>query len=389
MAMSPPELARTIDEVVPPLLDGLPPEEARAVDVARRAGAWVRALETLFRSLRRHDLSVPAETHATLATVATALGMEVPVFPGASVRDRTDPPPVTLRESAQRLTLVRQRLADEWDRFSHEVHDMRDIFGDDPVGTVIASSHQSGLEIAEEAVFSIVDAFDGLSAQLAERADPEQPHRLSRAELTRELDEVVPPLLAGLPDDEVRAVEVHRAAGEQEETLVNLFIALAGYHVPVPARVYGRLGTLADAMGLELPLLPVISEVPQRVAAAVPPTADPAGRAADGGVRRFELMPDYHCFPLWELFDDDVPDNPDPAELPISVALQEALLDWADAYDATLDDGNPADSGFSSPQAASEFDDRGRDLWRRLAEELRGTAVVTYRSVTGPGTDTG
>jgi hypothetical protein len=338
MAMSPPELARTIDEVVPPLLAGLPPEDARTVDVARRAGAWVRSLEALFGSLRRHDLSVPAETQATLATVATALGMEMPVLPGSPGRDR-----------AQRHTVVRQRLADEWDRLSHEVHDMR---------------------IADEAVYSIVD-------------------RLSRAELARELDEVVPPLLAGLPDDEVRAVEVHRVAGEQEETLVNLFIALAGYHVPVPARTYARLGTLADAMGLELPLLRVISEAPPRFVPAVPATADRAGQAADGGLRRFELMPDYHCFPLWELFEDDVPDNPDPAELPLSVALQEALLDWADTYDATLDDGNPADSGFPSAQAAAEFDDRGRDLWQRLVVEFRDTAVVTYRSVTGPRSDTG
>jgi hypothetical protein len=97
-------------------------------------------------------------------------------------------------------------------------------------------------------------------------------------------------------------------------------------------------------------------------------------------VRALKLMPDYDCFPLWE----EIPDgtrNVDPADLPLDPELRQELLDWADAYDATLDPDYPPDSGFPSPEAEVEFDRQGRDLWRRLVEQLRGAATVSYFSV--------
>jgi hypothetical protein len=199
--------------------------------------------------------------------------------------------------------------------------------------------------------------------------------RLAPGALAATIDELVPPLLEGLPPHEVTAVESHRAAGEARETLENLFIALAGYHRAVPAPTYALLGVLAEAVRIELPLLPVVTETGQRER----PRGRPAGR-----LPHIAVMPDYQCFPLWLYVDDELEDNPAPSELPISLPLQEDLLAWADAYDATFDEDGPVESGFPSPQAAEDFDDRGRQLWGRLSDELRGTAVVTYRSVVDP-----
>jgi hypothetical protein len=163
-----------------------------------------------------------------------------------------------LRQGAHRLLDVSRRLSDEWDDLCRTVHETRDAFGADPVGVLIEGSHTSAHDIAGDAVCSIVDALDDLATRLTELAESEEARRLGAGELAAALDELVPPLLGGLPAHEVEAVEIHRLAGEGRETLENLFIALAGLRRPVPAPAYARLGVLADAVGLELPLLHVV-----------------------------------------------------------------------------------------------------------------------------------
>jgi hypothetical protein len=85
------------------------------------------------------------------------------------------------------------------------------------------------------------------------------------------------------------------------------------------------------------------------------------------------LMADYECFPLWR---DGR--NIDPAELAISGELATALTLWAADFDATLNEEYPPDSGFADEQAEQEFRDRGRELARRLADELGGNMTVDY-----------
>jgi hypothetical protein len=94
--------------------------------------------------------------------------------------------------------------------------------------------------------------------------------------------------------------------------------------------------------------------------------------------RQLKLMADYHCTPVWGTGADV---GPVPLEeLPISGELRRALLAWAKAYDATLNDEYPADSGFASPEAADAFETEGRRLWQALREELGEAYEVLYFS---------
>lgn len=83
----------------------------------------------------------------------------------------------------------------------------------------------------------------------------------------------------------------------------------------------------------------------------------------------FKLMADYHCFPLWHAASCEV-GNVDPRELPISVELCKKLLDWAQIYDATLNDEDPANSGFTSIEAKLQFSHDGDQLAEALRIEL-------------------
>ena len=96
-------------------------------------------------------------------------------------------------------------------------------------------------------------------------------------------------------------------------------------------------------------------------------------------MKTIKVMPDYHCWPLWHAGEEI--GNIDPASLPLSGDLQDALLTWADAFDAILVMDDPAASAFASEEVEAEFDHHGRDLARRVAEELSGSHHVLYFSV--------
>lgn len=95
-------------------------------------------------------------------------------------------------------------------------------------------------------------------------------------------------------------------------------------------------------------------------------------------MRNLKLMTDYHCFPLWDM---DEPTNVDPAALPLSEELRTELDRWAEAYDALLNDDDPASSGFASDDARLAFDQVGLGLWVKLSSELGPAYRVWYRSV--------
>ena len=92
--------------------------------------------------------------------------------------------------------------------------------------------------------------------------------------------------------------------------------------------------------------------------------------------QKLKLMADYFSWPLWRLGEGDV----DPATLPISAVLQDRLKAWADAYNAILNQDDPASSRFPSPEAERAWDEQGLALWRDLQHELGGDYTVTYFS---------
>ena len=98
-------------------------------------------------------------------------------------------------------------------------------------------------------------------------------------------------------------------------------------------------------------------------------------------MRRIRLIPEYGAHPIWEWVEDGTEDV-DPAELPVSPDLRTALMAWDAEFQETFDKADPGASTFQSTAAEEDFERRGRALWWRLSEELRGVADVSYYSVT-------
>jgi hypothetical protein len=92
-------------------------------------------------------------------------------------------------------------------------------------------------------------------------------------------------------------------------------------------------------------------------------------------IKVLKLMPDYHCFPLWKA--DGEIGNVDPDDLPLTNDLKAALRAWASAYDKTLNQEYPPDSGFTSPAEEEAFESEAR----RLKEELRAQLGPDYKVV--------
>ena len=92
--------------------------------------------------------------------------------------------------------------------------------------------------------------------------------------------------------------------------------------------------------------------------AAVQFAADRAGMSASRWdrhtriVRRFCLMADYECHPLWESQEEGL-HNVDPFELAIPEQLAEALTEWAGQYTASLNQSDPTASGFRDRSEAN------------------------------------
>ena len=90
-------------------------------------------------------------------------------------------------------------------------------------------------------------------------------------------------------------------------------------------------------------------------------------------------MTDYGCPPLWWDLQSEGIGPIEPASLGISVELQKDLWQWADQFEAILNWDDPGNSaGFSSETADREFEETGRALSRRLAEELGAKAKVRF-----------
>lgn len=79
--------------------------------------------------------------------------------------------PPSLREAGQGLSDVGERLAAEWQALVSTAEGMGDIFGDDDVGSLIATTYQAAQQIAEESYGSAAEGFGEFAGGLTEMAD--------------------------------------------------------------------------------------------------------------------------------------------------------------------------------------------------------------------------
>lgn len=86
-------------------------------------------------------------------------------------------------------------------------------------------------------------------------------------------------------------------------------------------------------------------------------------------------MADYGSWPLRDADGDNI----DPANLPISPGLRDALYDWERRCDEILNHNDPRRSGFKTPEAEAAFNADGQALLERLQAELGDGHAVTLQ----------
>jgi GTPase Era involved in 16S rRNA processing len=102
------------------------------------------------------------------------------------------------------------------------------------------------------------------------------------------------------------------------------------------------------------------------------------------------LMTDWGTGPLWVGFGD----GPDSTYLvdeitevvPISAELLAAIDAWDEQYQSTYNKAQPQDSGILDPAEQAAFNAVGRQLARRLRDELPAEIAVSYVSLDGEET---
>jgi hypothetical protein len=90
------------------------------------------------------------------------------------------------------------------------------------------------------------------------------------------------------------------------------------------------------------------------------------------------LRPEIECFPLWVEREGES-ENVDPASLPLSWELIQALDDWRTCWDATYEMADPVSAGFPSPALEQQFRQDGDTLATRLRTELGHDWTVDLR----------
>ena len=89
-----------------------------------------------------------------------------------------------------------------------------------------------------------------------------------------------------------------------------------------------------------------------------------------------KVMADYECGPLWWDGEPDRIGNIQPEALGLSDGLCADLSAWAKIYDGTLVSDDPVSSGFPSLADERAFEEQGRRLAARVADELGNVAMV-------------
>lgn len=97
-------------------------------------------------------------------------------------------------------------------------------------------------------------------------------------------------------------------------------------------------------------------------------------------VRTVLINADWKAWPTWVVKETGAVDNPAPADLGLSADLSDALVAWADEYDAIFDEDYPPNTAFPSEEDERAWQARGRELAERVARELGADTEVRYRS---------
>ena len=98
-------------------------------------------------------------------------------------------------------------------------------------------------------------------------------------------------------------------------------------------------------------------------------------------MKKIKLMADYQCHPLWDKTPGNYGDI-NPYSLPISENLKQQLVEWAHAYDATLNILDPARSGFKDLDSKVEFTKIGHEIAEKLQSELGPEFIITTKIAT-------
>lgn len=91
---------------------------------------------------------------------------------------------------------------------------------------------------------------------------------------------------------------------------------------------------------------------------------------------------DWSADPLWAFdlykYDVSMPVDPASPELGLSADLTRDLSAWQAEWEATLNQADPASSGFPTEEAKRRFDERGWELAWRVRHEVPADWDVTY-----------
>lgn len=189
------------------------------------------------------------------------------------------------------------------------------------------------------------------------------------------------------------AVDPPEAAGRR--ATINAFVIyLASTALVVWAWTAGKLVAVQDAswLALAIPAALVLAHVAYTVRTlARAPQASPFagfhGAGADeerpdpAQSTRIKVMADYHCHPLWAL-DEEMYGDIAPEALDLSPELTRDLNAWAEAFTASLDPDDPAESRWSDEEAAAH-EAMARPLAIRLARERPDRTVFVLEGEIG------
>ncbi|RKR87024.1 PE family protein [Micromonospora pisi] len=78
--------------------------------------------------------------------------------------------PENLAENGAGIGRVGENLQTLWQQFSSQVEAMGDIFGDDDVSSLIATSYQAAHQIAADSIGTVVESLAGFGTGLQEMA---------------------------------------------------------------------------------------------------------------------------------------------------------------------------------------------------------------------------
>jgi hypothetical protein len=104
----------------------------------------------------------------------------------------------------------------------------------------------------------------------------------------------------------------------------------------------------------------------------------------DSGDKRLTigLQAEWGTGPLWVSERDDFPEPYSADEIAdvisLSEGLRRAIAAWNERFQGIYNDTAPQDSAFDGPDEEAQFVVEGRELARRMREELPSAVVVQY-----------